>query len=40
MPVEIKSSISVGAIFKYSLLVILFVVLGCSMARNSGDYTA
>ncbi|MCN2605249.1 DUF3304 domain-containing protein, partial [Escherichia coli] len=33
-------SISMRAIFKCYSLMILFVLSGCSMAKNSGDYTA
>ncbi|HHL9084107.1 DUF3304 domain-containing protein [Escherichia coli] len=40
MPSEIRNSISMRAIFKCYSLMILFAVSGCSMARNSGDYTA
>ena len=40
MPVEIKNGIGVRAIFKYFSLMVLFAVPGCSMTRNSGDYTA
>ena len=40
MPVEIKNGIGVRAIFKYFSLIVLFAVPGCSMMRNSGDYTA
>ena len=40
MPVEIKNGIGVRAIFKYFSLMVLFAVSGCSMTRNSGDYTA
>ncbi|TGC13509.1 hypothetical protein CRU79_19680 [Escherichia sp. E4385] len=40
MSSEIRKSISMRAIFKCYSLMILFAVSGCSMAKNSGDYTA
>ena len=40
MSIKIRKSISMRAIFKCYSLMILFAVSGCSMARNSGDYTA
>ena len=40
MSSEISKSITMRSNFKYYSLMILFAVSGCSMARNSGDYTA
>ncbi|QLN17289.1 hypothetical protein HVZ29_04255 [Escherichia coli] len=40
MPSEIRKGITMRAIFKYYLLIFLFVVSGCSIAKNIGNYTA